>query len=989
MIEGRIMTKGDKKGKMEKGIVSGENNHPIDVPFPIVALGSSAGGLEAIEAFFKTVPPDSGLAYIVVTHLEPHHRSMMAEIISKTATMEAVQAVEAAVVKKNMIYVIPPGKNMIIVDGRLHLFDRNGENEPFMPIDSFLRSLAEDRKENAVAVIMSGNGSDGSVGIHSIHSNLGMVVVQSLETAKYNSMPRNAIETGMADYVLPPMEMPGIILKYINALGRRGALPSQEPVGSVDAEHKILSIVKSGTGHDFSLYKRSTINRRIERRITLHQLESKEQYATYMLANPQEIHLLFEDLLIDVTSFFRNPEAFESLKQNLKKTYFASSSKKEDMRVWVTGCSTGEEVYSLGIILRELMEESGRNPRVQIFGSDITENAINIARTGEYPLAIAVDVGAKRLERYFTKLENSYKVRKEIREMVVFAPHDVIRDPPFIHLDLLSCRNLLIYFEPMLQTRVLETFSTALNPDGILFLGESETINGFEENYTALDLKRKIYRRKTYTPSASSRRISVQTHPPKEIVPQGIVPVRGHSGKEKAERILLTEHSPPCLIVNDRDEITYFHGRTNKYLEHSPGNASLALQDLLRDDIRSEVILTLNESRNSGRTVTKEAIQVHTNGDSSFLNIIVRPLEERMPVSDVLVIFDEKSIPGKILAQKQELTISPNRETRIDELERELRFTKENLRNTIEELETSNEELTSTNEELQSNNEELQSVIEESETGKEELNSLNEELLTVNTELERKNQELSTINSDTRNLLYSVDEAILFLDPLLRIRRFTPQTETIMSLLPGDIGRPIHDIAMRLDYEDLLIDSREVLDTLNTINKEVQTKDGRWYRLKIFPYRTVENVIDGVVMTFSDIDEQKKVQDKLKEVSMQAQASQEYAESIVNTIKEPLMMLDSDLVVRSANASFYKWFEATPAEVQGLPIEKILGGKWNIKPVIGRLRELSSKDVEMENMTTDIEVPRLGKKTADITARKLLSSSGRSTRMLITIHIDQ
>jgi two-component system CheB/CheR fusion protein len=811
-----------------------------------------------------------------------------------------------------------------------------------------------------------------------------MVVVQSPDTAKYDSMPRNAIETGLADYVLPPLEMPGMILKYIHALGSRGALPHVEPLGSVDAEHKILSIIKSGTGHDFSLYKRSTINRRIERRISLHQLENKEQYAAYLLTNPQEIHLLFEDLLIEVTSFFRNPEAFESLKQTLRKSFFAPDSKKEELRVWVTGCSTGEEVYSLGIILRELMEESDSNPRVQMFGSDINENAINIARTGEYPSAIAEDVDGKRLEKYFMKQENGYKVRKEIREMVVFAPHDVIRDPPFIHLDLLSCRNLLIYFEAVLQRRVLETFSNALNSDGILFLGESETITGFEENYSSVDVKRKIYRRKAYASSFSHNQITVQPHPLKEITHKGAAPVKQRFGKEKAERILLSEHTPPSLIVNEKDEITYFHGRTNRYLEHAPGNASLALQDLLRDDIKSEVILALNESRSNGKMVTREAIQVHTNGDASFLNIIVRPLEERLPVSEVMILFDEKKIPGKILKNKQELTISPNRESRIEELERELRFTKENLRNTIEELETSNEELTSTNEELQSNNEELQSVAEESETGKEELNSLNEELLTVNTELERKNQELSSINSDTKNLLYSVDEAILFLDPLLRIRRFTPQTETIMNLLPGDVGRPIQDIAMRLRYEDLLSDSKEVLNTLNTVKKDVQTKDGRWYRLKILPYRTVENVIDGVVMTFSDIDEQKKIQEKLRDVSLEAQASQEYAESIVNTIKEPLMILDSDLVVQSANASFYEMFETASGDVHGKHLEDILDGSWNIPPIIRRLRELSAKDVELDDLAAEIMVPKMGKKVVHISARKLHSTSGKSSRMLVT-----
>ncbi len=582
------MAKRKKERREDEKTGAGDKNISSDISFPIVALGSSAGGLEAMEAFFKNAPADSGMGYVIISHLEPRHPSLLAEIISKSTTMEAVQAEDKMVVRMNKIYVIPPGKYMIITNGALRLFDRSNENEAFLPIDYFLRSLAEDLKENAVAVILSGNASDGSLGIRAIHSNLGMIMVQTPETAKYDSMPRNAIETGLVDYVLPPSEMSGMIVKYVHALGTKARPSKIEPVGAADAEHKILSIVRSGTGHDFSLYKKSTINRRIERRMTVHQLESKEQYATYLLANQQEIHLLFQDLLIEVTNFFRNPEAFESLKENLRKTVFVPNSEKDELRVWVTACSTGEEVYSIGIILKELMEETGKSLHVQIFGSDINEEAINTARMGEYPLAIVEDVNAKRLDKYFVRQESGYKVKKEIREMVVFAPHDVIRDPPFIHLDILSCRNLLIYFEPVLQRMVLETFSTALNPNGILFLGESETITGFEDRYIPIDPKRKIYRRRPYAPATPAPGISVQPRPVKETVPKEKGPAIGPNVNEKAEKILLSEHVPPCLIVNDKNEITYFHGRTSKYLEHTPGRASLGIQDLLREDIRSE-----------------------------------------------------------------------------------------------------------------------------------------------------------------------------------------------------------------------------------------------------------------------------------------------------------------------------------------------------------------------------------------------------------------
>jgi two-component system CheB/CheR fusion protein len=829
--------------------------------FRIVALGSSAGGLEAQEAFFRETPPDSEMAYVVITHLEPHHPSLMAEIISKSTSMEALQAEDGMIIQKNKIYVIPPAKYMIVIDGTLRLLDRDGEREPFMPIDYFFRSLAEERKENAIAIVLSGNGSDGSVGIRAIHANLGTVMVQSPETAKYDSMPRSAIETGLVDFVLPPSKMSEMMLKFFQTLETKIRPPKAEPIGGIDAEHKILSIVKNETGHDFFLYKKSTINRRIERRIAVHQLETKEQYIKFLLANPEEIHLLYHELIIEVTNFFRNPEAFASLKESLRKIILSKSG--DVFRAWITACSTGEEAYSISIIMRELMEETGKNLRVQIFGSDINEKAIDTARTADYPLAIADDIDAKRLEKYFFRHENGYRVRKEIRDMVVFAPHDINHDPPFLHLDLLTCRNLLIYFQPALQRRALETFSNALNPGGILFLGESETINGFDDRFVSIDPKWKVYQRKPYAQTHPTWQSSVHPQQRSKSLSTKAKPTGELSLNEKAEKILLSEHTPPSLVINDKNEIVYFHGQIKKYLEPRPGKASFGVQDMLREDIRYAVMSATDESRATGRPVLREGIQVHSNADTSFLNLIIRPLDVHEPITNVLVIFDEKSVPRSILKTKKDAIIAPDVETKIHELERELNYTRATLSNTIEQLETSNEELTSTNEELQSNNEELQSVAEESETGKEELSSLNEELMTVNAELEKKNQELIMTSSDMRNILNSIDEAIIFLDMGLRIRRFTDLMQKIMNLLPGDIGRPIQDITTNLKDENLITDVKKVLDSLNTQEKEVQTKDGHWYKIKILPYRTIENVIDGAVVSFSDIDAQKKVQERL------------------------------------------------------------------------------------------------------------------------------
>ncbi|HSV42669.1 MAG TPA: CheR family methyltransferase [Methanomassiliicoccales archaeon] len=972
-------------GKKRKGRDEGINTLNTEGSFPIVALGSSAGGLEATEAFFKNTPPDLDMAYIVIAHLEPHYPSLLAEIISKSTTMEAVQAQKGIAVQKNKIYVIPPGKDMIITGGVLRLFDRKGGPEPFLPIDFFLRSLAEERKENAIAIILSGNASDGSLGIRYVHANMGMIMVQSPETAKYDSMPHNAIDTGIVDYVLPPEDMPGMIVKYIHALRTRTLPPKVEPVGGTDIVQKIIAIIKTETGHDFSHYKKSTINRRIERRMNVHQLGTMEQYVSYLKTNSPEVHLLFKEILIEVTNFFRNSEAFESLKGALRKKFFVPGTEIENIRVWVTACSTGEEAYSIAIILRELMDEAGQRLRVQIFGSDINEDAINTARAGDYPNSIANDVGEVRLDKYFTKHDEGYKVKKGIREMVLFAPHDVTRDPPFLHLDILSCRNLLIYFEPSLQRKVLETFSTAMNPGGILFLGESESVTGFDDRFIAIDSKSKLYRRKPYTLSTPLRDIGFQHMRSKGIVMKDAETIKGPSMNEKVQKLLLLEHTPPSLIVNEKNEVIYFHGRTSKYLGPAQGRASLSIRDLLREDLRYIVMSSIDEARSTGTPVMNEAVHVNTDDGASFLNIIIRPVEAQGPSSNVLVVFNEMKVSQKILENEQGLTIAPFSEKRNGELEKELSYIKENLRNTIEKLETSNEELTSTNEELQSNNEELQTVVEELETGKEELNSLNEELLAVNSELERKNKELSVINSDMRNLLNSIEEALIFLDNNLRIRRFTPQMKKITNLLPVDVNRPIQDITMNLRYTDLVADVKEVLHTLNTKEKEVQTMDGRWYNLRILPYRTVDNVIDGVVVTFSDIDSQKNVQRKYEDLSIEAQISQAYAESIVNTVKEPLLIMDEKLIIRSANSSFYRQFKAAPENIHNQPFTKILDGMLNIRSLIDRLNDLITKETELENLRTEVVIPKLGKIEMEITARKLVVPSGKSTMILVSI----
>jgi two-component system CheB/CheR fusion protein len=980
--------KGGRKSTHQNKTVD-EKEYPDQ--FPVVGIGSSAGGLEALEQFFKNTTPNSGIAYILITHLDPNRPSILAELIGHYTSMEVLQATDGMPVEADKIYVIPPGKDMEIRDRTLRLFKRpkQKEHEVHMPIDFFLRSLAEDQGQYAIAIILSGNGSDGSFGLRSVQANLGLVMVQSPDTAKYDGMPRSAISTGLADYVVPPSDMFGMLEKYIKSLREKIARTTIKGPGSdTEALYRIMSILRAKTGHDFSMYKRNTINRRIERRMAVHQLNSFLDYAEFLRKDHSEVQMLFKELLIQVTKFFRDPEAFEALKKALKGNGLSDDNGSRSFRIWVPGCSTGEEVYSIAMILVELMEEAGRNFDVQIFGTDIDENAIGVARAAEYPVSIAPDVGEDRLKRFFTKEEDRFKVKKEVRDMAIFAPQNIIRDPPFIRLDMISCRNLLIYFEPALQRKVLETLSFALNPDGLLFLGTSETINGFSDEFTVIDQKWKIYRRVPYAQPFTIKDIGTLMVPTGQEATHVELGVKTRPRiSEAADRALLMGFAPPGLIVDSKDEIVHFHGKTGKYLEHPPGKASLNIQTLLKEDIKFPVIAAIKEARTTTKVAIKNAIRVKANGDSSFLNIVVKPIEDLASIGGLMIVFQDIVIPKEILREHQGLSIAPDKEVYITELEKELSYTKENLQSTIEELETSNEELKSTNEELQSTNEELQSVAEESETAKEELHSLNEELLSVNAELEKRNEELQAANSDMRNLLNSIDVATIFLDTHLKIKRFTPQIGRIMNLLPSDMGRPINDITMNLRYDDLIQDSEDVLNRLVTKEREIQTKEGQWFQVRILPYRTVDNVIDGVVITVIDIDIQKKVQEKLEQMAEELTEARLYAEGIVNTVGEPLMVLDKNLEVVSANHSFYRTFSVMLDDVIGHRITSINGLEWKNGELDGMLRSaLDGQDITEHPLT--VSSTSLGSRKALISAKKLILKNDKK-QILLTLMVSK
>src|ERR1017187_8708761 len=856
--------------KKEKTI---ESSSP-DNSFYVVGIGASAGGLEAIERFFGNMPWDSGMAFIVVTHLDPNHISIMPELIQKFTKMKLFQAEDGMVVEPNHVYVVPANKDLAIFHRKIQLIEPLQAHGFRLPIDFFFKSLSADLGEKAIGIILSGTASDGTAGLKAVKSELGMVMVQDPLSAKFDGMPTSAIKTGLADYILPPEEMPDQLIKYTSQKVKGVLLNKDLP----DPFQKIFLLLRTHTGHDFSLYKQNTISRRVEKRMNISQLDNLPNYIRLLQENPAEIKILFKELLIGVTNFFRDPESFEKLKK-LLLDLVKSKPDNGEIRIWVPGCSTGEEAYSVAIILRECREETKKNFNVQIFATDIDNNAIEKARVGSF-LGIESDVSKKRLNRFFTSEGNHYYIRKEIREMLVFAEQSVVKDPPFTKLDLIICRNLLIYFNSELQKKIIPIFHYSLLPKGILFLGSSETIGGFVDLFLMVDNKWKIYKKRE---SIYSKRPLIEFPVSKSTGKTNVTFTKRNEVKnitQVAEKIILQSYSPNCVIITADGDIVYIHGRTGKYLELTNGEAKMNIYEMAREGLQQELPALIRKVILSRRPLTAEGIKVKSNGSIQVINLTVKPIKEPSEMQgSILLIFEEiKKVPA---SKKIQHVLKSGKNTK--DLERELRSAKENLRSTIEELETSNEELKSTNEEMQSTNEEMQSSNEELETSKEELQSLNEELITVNTELQNKNDELSVVNNDMKNLLESIDIPTIFLDNNLCIKRFTFHAAKVVNLISSDIGRPINHLATNFKYDNFIEDAKEVLRTLAFKEIELQTNDAHWYQMRILPYRTTSNVIDGVVVTFSDINKLKTTSEKISKLNKDIQLSRKYADNIIDT----------------------------------------------------------------------------------------------------------
>ncbi len=842
--------------------------------FYIVGIGASAGGLEAFEQFFTHMPENTGMAFILIPHLDPTHKSIMSDLLTRYTKMKIFQAEDGMKVKPNCVYIIPPNKDMSILHGVLQLLEPKEIRGFRHPIDFFFRSLAEDQGERAICIVFSGTGTEGTLGLRAVKGEGGLVIVQDPKTAKYDGMPASAVATGLVDYVLPPEKMAEQLLNYIKRAYVRPLKPAGRPEGRpADLLQKIFILIRTQTKHDFSLYKQSTIIRRIERRMAIHQIGSLGDYVAYLRNSPHEIEELFKELLIRVTNFFRDPDAFEVLKNKVLPQMFRNRSPDPPVRIWTPGCSTGEEVYSLAMIFYEYMQELKDKYKIQIFATDIDSGAIDSARAGAYAESITVDVSTERLSRFFIKRGNTYKIKDEIRETVVFAVQNLIKDPPFSKLDMISCRNLLIYLGSELQKRILPLFRYSLNPEGILFLGSSETIGEHTDMFSVIDKKWKIFKaRRLEEPllvpmelrKALPHEAGVAMSEEREKRPGEI------SIEDLTEKLLLDRYSPPCAIVNEKGDILYLHGRTGKYLEPAPGKAAMNIIDMAREGLRLELRAALRKVVTFKEDVMIERLQVKTNGGDQAVRLVLHHVKKPDYLQGlIMVVFQDVMYPGTEKETRLKARSKDRVDQRTTELEFELKSTKEHLQTTIEELETSNEELKSTNEELQSANEELQSTNEELETSKEELQSVNEELVTVNSELQNKIEELSQINNDMSNLLASTEIATIFLNNELKIKRFTPTITSVINLIKGDIGRPISDIVSKLEYPDLVKEVEEVLRTLATKEKEVQGNRSSWYLVRIMPYRTLTNLIDGVVITFIDITEQKKIQEELRQQALQ------------------------------------------------------------------------------------------------------------------------
>ncbi|MBE0485467.1 chemotaxis protein CheB [Marinobacter sp.] len=832
----------------------------------LVGLGASAGGLASLEEFFRNTPINTSMAFLVVQHLDPTQKALLPELLQRYTAMPVHEAQQNMAIQANSVYVIPPNRELRVVDNTLKLEQPAEPRGLRLPINVLFSSLASAQSEQAIAVVLSGMGSDGTLGLQAIKATGGLTLVQTPESAQFDAMPRSAIGSDCADIIAPPAELPARILDFVGRVPESDH--SHQTQTSITRLDPILRLLRQHTRHDFSLYKPTTLNRRVERRMAIHNISDLTDYSRFLSNNSQEVQLLFRELLIGVTQFFRDPDTWDYLITQGLPELLASHSPDQPLRAWVAGCSTGEEAYSLAIAFSEAMENChpGHDLNLQIFASDISPEAITIARRGCYPLSIQNTISEARLVRFFIKHDNHYQIRPAIRDKVLFARHDVILDPPFTKLDLIACRNLLIYFDLTLQRRILPLFHYSLRPGGMLLLGSSETVGRLNHLFEPLQPKMRLYRSKHYQSSRHSDFL-LKSFPPMSTLPkehpvptsQSSSPETLNSLQAAADHVLLQVYAPAAVVLNEHADIVYISGRTGKYLEPAAGKANWNIHAMARDGLREPLYTALRQSVSQTDPIELTGLRVNTGSGTQPVDLSIKAFREPEALKGMtMVVFRDAAEQTPPRRRKSKPEADSDNTNKIEQYQQEIERLREQARLSREELQASNEELQSTNEELQSANEELT-------TSKEEMQSMNEELQTINTELQTKLDDLALAQSDMQNVLNSIEIAVLFLDQELNVRRYTERASAIVSLRESDIGRPLSDLTSSLRYPELQEDALQTLNTLAVSEKQITTIDDRWFSVRIIPYRRLDNVIDGVVITLVDITETKNLESALRE----------------------------------------------------------------------------------------------------------------------------
>ena len=959
--------------------------------FPIVGIAASAGGLEAFTQVLRHLVTDTGMAFVLIQHLDPNHKSLLSEILARTTKMPVTEVQDGLTIESNKVYVIPPNTKMILSNGVLQLTPREKVQGKYMPADAFFTSLAADRGHKAIAVVLSGADGDGSLGLKAIKEAGGVTFAQCEDTAKFDSMPNTAVATGNVDFVLPPQK----IAEELVNLSRNPFISDSLPPMAIeklpeqgDALATIFVLLRSTTGVDFSHYKPNTLDRRIQRRMLLYKLERLEDYAECLQKNPGEVKALYEEILIHVTYFFRDPEAFQLLKERVFPTIIQNRSALP-FRIWVAGCSTGEEVYSIAICLLEFLSDKVTPPPIQIFATDISEIAIDKARSGIYVENQMMEVSPERRRRFFNALEGGgYQISKTVRELCVFARQDLGSDPPFSNLDLISCRNVLIYLDETLQKRILPIFHYSLNPTGFLLLGTSESTGKYSELFTPIDKKYKIYAKKL---TANRPILSfVTSNYPIVKVDEPKLTNKNSSDEFDLERetdqLILNRYAPVGVVINNKMEVLQLRGEIDLYLKLVPGKPSLNLFKMVRQGLLTELRATVYQAQRQKILVKKQGLRIEEGDLSRIINLEVIPFKPSTDEEFYFLVLFEEAPPtvNNLSTVNPESQEQPDLEREIVRLKLELAnanqeraATQEYLQAVIQEQEHINQDLKVANEEILSSNEELQSTNEELETAKEEIQATNEELNTTNEELRSRNLELHQLNNDLTNLLASINIPILILTSDLRVRRFTPMAQRLFNLIPADAGRPLSDIRANLNIPDLEPLILEVLDTLSIKELEVQTLGGHWYNLRIRPYRTTENQIDGVVLVLTDID-------VLKRTATTLEQARNYAEAIVETVQVPLIVLDSDFRVNKANRSFYETFQVSPSETTQSLIFQLGNGQWNLPGLQLLLEDILANDTTIQNLEVEHRFEQIGQKTMLLNGWKIIQQ-GEAQRILLAI----